>query len=154
MNISRSSMSSAAIALLLAVFSLIVGCARPDPSAQLKPLIDRYVQAWNTGDFNGLDEVVSTQFEFRMGQQFKAVRSIDSLKSVITYWRTAYPDFHITIDEIVYAPDVVTARWTIRATNTGPGKHPPTGEAIVVPGISILHVSEGKIIDEWIAEAH
>lgn len=153
MNISRSSMSFATIALALVLSSLIAGCARPDPLEQLKPLIDRYVRVWNTGDFNGLEEVVSAQFELRMGPQFNPVRSVDSLKSIITYWRTAYPDFHITLDELIYAPNVVTARWTIRATNTGPGKHPPTGKAIVVPGISILHVSEGKITDEWIAEA-
>ena len=60
-------------------------------------------------------------------------------------------DFHITADELIYAPNAVTARWTIQATNSGPGSHPPTGKTVVVPGISIIHVSDGKITDEWIA---
>ncbi len=153
MNSSPPSLRRAALALPLAMLLLVFGCARPDPSEQLKPLIDRYVRVWNTGDFSGIEEVVSTQFELRMSPQFTPVRSLDSLKSIITSWRTAYPDFHISLEELIYTPTVVAARWTIRATNTGPGSHPPTGKAIVIPGISILHVSEGKLIDEWIAEA-
>ncbi|MEK6756482.1 MAG: ester cyclase [Bacteroidota bacterium] len=65
--------------------------------------------------------------------------------------RTAYPDFTITLDEVIYAKDKVAVRWTIHATNTGPGSHPPTGKAVSVPGMSILHVASGKIVDEWIA---
>ena len=137
--------------LAFVFLSLIAGCGRPNLSGELKPLIDRYVRAWNTGDFNGLEEVVSGQFELRMSPRFNPIRSLDSLKSTITYWRTAYPDFHLTADELIYAPNAVTARWTIHATNSGPGSHPATGKTVVVPGISIIHVSDGKITDEWIA---
>jgi predicted ester cyclase len=151
MNMSRLSAGVALFGLALTVPFFLDSCGQSDPSQHLKPLVDRYVLAWNTGDFNGLEEVVSSQFELRMSPRFDAVRSLDSLKGSITYWRTAYPDFHIIIDEVLYAPGAVTARWTIRATNSGPGSHPPTGKAVVVPGMSIIHVSAGKIVDEWIS---
>jgi predicted ester cyclase len=151
MNIPSLSVRIVLSGLLLTGLLFLTSCAQPDPSENLKPLVDRYVRAWNTGDLNGLEEVVSTQFELRMSPRFNAVRSLDSLKSSIAYWRTAYPDFHIDVDEVIYAPNAVTTRWTIRATNSGPGSHPPTGKAVLVPGMSIIHVSAGKIVDEWIS---
>ena len=151
MHIPRFPVGSAVTGFALTISLLIVSCAQRDPSELLKPLVDRYIHAWNTGDFKGLEQVVSTQFELRMSPTFDPIRGLDSLKHNITYWRTAYPDFHIDLDEVIYAQGVVTARWTIRATNSGPGAHPPTGKTVVVPGVSIIHVSAGKIVDEWIA---
>ena len=151
MNIPHLPTSVAVSGFVLSLSLLAANCAQPDPSERLKPLVERYVSAWNTGDFNGLDQIVSSQFELRMTPQFEPVRSLDSLKSSISYWRTAYPDFHIDLDEVIYAPNAVTFRWTIRATNSGPGAHPPTGKTVFVPGVSIIHVSAGGIVDEWIA---
>jgi len=151
MNILHFLSSVAICGSLLTVSLVAASCGRPDPSERLKPLVEGYVHAWNTGDFDGLAEIVSTEFELRMSPRFDPIRGLDSLRNSITYWRTAYPDFHIDLDELIYAPNVVTARWTIRATNSGPGAHPPTGKTVVVPGVSIMHVSADKIIDEWIA---
>ena len=144
---SRSTFFSSA----LTMFLFLASCGQPDPSERFKPLVDGYVRAWNTGDFKGLEDIVSDEFELRMSPLFEPVRTLDSLKISITYWRTAYPDFQIDLDEAMYAPNAVTVRWTIRATNSGPGRHPPTGKSVNVPGMSILHVSSDKITDEWIA---
>ncbi len=137
--------------LLPFLVTFLIGCSQPDPSTHLKPLLERYLAAWNTGHFDGLEDVVSDQFELRMSPRYQPVRTLDSLKASITYWRTAYPDFHIALDEVIYAPNAATVRWTIHATNSGPGRNPPTGKSIVVPGMSILHISSNKIIDEWIS---
>ncbi len=145
----RSQVFLGAVILVLALWSL--SCSRPDPSSRIKPLLDRYVAAWNSGDFKGLENYVSEDFELRMSPLYQPVRSLDSLKTSISYWRTAYPDFHIDINEVIFSDSAAAALWTIRATNSGPGRNPPTGKSVVVPGMSILHVSSGKITDEWIA---
>jgi predicted ester cyclase len=150
MNIIRLSSCTCISASLFSLL-LIAGCAQPEPAARLGPLVDGYVRAWNTGEFTGLEEIVSNQFELRMTPRFDPILGLDSLKKNITKIRAAYPDFHISLDEVIYAPDAVTARWTIRATNSGPGERPPTGKTVVVPGMSIIHISGGKITDEWIA---
>ena len=151
MNARRPSTSTTISGFVLTLPLIVASCSQPDSCEHFKPLVEKYVHAWNSGDFNGLDEIVSTQFELRMSPRFEPVSSLDSLKSSITYWRTAYPDFHIDLDEVIYASNALTVRWTIRATNTGPGAQPPTGKSVVVPGMSIIHVSAGKIMDEWIA---
>lgn len=151
MTIVRMFATAAACSLVLSTLLLFAGCGQPESSERIKPHLDTYLRAWNTGDFKGLEEAVSGQFELRMSPLFEPVRSLDSLKYSITSLRAAYPDLHITVEEAIYAPDAITVRWTFRGTNSGPGQQPPTGKAVNVPGMSILHVSAGKLTDEWIA---
>jgi steroid delta-isomerase-like uncharacterized protein len=142
--------SSLVFTILFPLFFLTV-CQTVDVSREYKPLLKVYLDAWNNGNLDGLNAVVSPDFELRMSPSFKPMSGIDSLKKEIMYWRTAYPDFHITVDEEIYCVGRVAVRWTINATNTGQGRYPPTGKKVVVPGMSIFHISGGKIIDEWIA---
>jgi predicted ester cyclase len=55
------------------------------------------------------------------------------------------------IDETVYEKDKIALIWSISATNTGQGKMPPTGKVIKGQGISVIHLKDGKIKDEWLA---
>ena len=86
-----------------------------------------------------------------MTPKFDLEQGIDAFMNAVKYWRKAYPDFHLTINESFYSINAATVRWTINATNSGQGSHPPTGKRIEVPGISIFHFEKGKIKDEWIA---
>ncbi len=137
--------------LLVSILMIMNNCQRQDPSAEFKPLIDKYVGYWNTGNFEGIEDVLDPDFELRMTPKFEPELGIDTFKTSILKLREAYPDFKIVINEIIYDVDKAAALWTITATNTGPGRHPPTGKKIVVTGISIVHFKDGKIKDEWIA---
>jgi steroid delta-isomerase-like uncharacterized protein len=65
-------------------------------------------------------------------------------------WRQAFPDAVCAVDQLVAEGDLVTARWTCRGTNTGVGQGlPATGKAVVVPGITIFRVRDGKLAEEW-----
>lgn len=139
------------IPFLLIAILIFAGCERKNPAVELVPAIAKYVDFWNTGNFDGIEEILHPDFELRMTPTFEPEKGIEAFKESITNIRTAYPDFHLTVDELIFAEDAVAARWTITAANTGPGKSPPTGKKVEVSGISIIHFSEGKIADEWIA---
>ena len=47
---------------------------------------------------------------------------IDSLKSVINGFRTAFPDLKVTIDDVIYGANSTSITWTVTGTNTGHGK--------------------------------
>ena len=142
--------------LYIAIFSfitalLLTGCTKSNHSEKLSSLVEKYVEYWNTGEFAGIEEVLHPGFELRMTPEFIPEKGIDAFKESIIKWRSAYPDFHIDIEELIYDSDKVAALWTISATNTGVGTHPPTGKHIEVRGMSIIHFEGGKIRDEWIA---
>jgi len=37
----------------------------------------------------------------------------------------------------------------LTGTNTGSGEMPPTGKSVKIWGISIIHLADGKITEEW-----
>ena len=69
--------------------------------------------------------------------------------------RTAFPDKHFTIEQIIAEDDKVVLRWTIRGTHSGEfwtpeGTVSPTGKSIELTSIVIYRVADGKIVEEWI----
>lgn len=70
------------------------------------------------------------------------------MKSSIAYWHTAYTGFHLDFNEVVYSANAVAIRWTMRGTSRSAGSTPGMEKDIDVPGISILHISDGKFTDE------
>jgi predicted ester cyclase len=71
--------------------------------------------------------------------------------------KMGFPDNHFTIEDILAEGDKVAVRGTIHGTNTGPlvglpafGRLetpvPPTGKSVMVSGMNLFAVSEGKIV--------
>ncbi len=140
----------------ISVISLItlalISCQKKDYSKEVNPLLDKYLSAWNEGNLEILDEITSLNFELRMNPDFEAKVSRDLLKEEITNTRMAYPDFFITIDDRLFVGDTaVVILWTVKATNTGEGSHPPTGKKVNTNGFSVIFFTEGKLTGEWIA---
>jgi steroid delta-isomerase-like uncharacterized protein len=62
----------------------------------------------------------------------------------------AFPDLKMTVDLMVAENDLVSVMWTFRGTHTAFGYgFPPTGTPVVLRGITIWRIRDGKIIDEW-----
>jgi predicted ester cyclase len=71
-------------------------------------------------------------------------------KQLATRTWTAFPDFHVTIEDQIAEGDRVVTRWTARGTNNGELMGaPPTGKGIVLTGISIARLVGGKIAETW-----
>lgn len=79
------------------------------------------------------------------------------IEGQIQAMKSAFPDNHLTIDDMVAEGGHVAVRVTIRGTNTGPmvglpafGRLetpvPPTGMSVTTSGMYLFTVSEGKII--------
>ena len=123
---------------------------KTDFSQKLKPLADKYVEVWNTGNLEELDRIFDPQF-VRRANLLPDVNGVDGLKKLMSGFRTAYPDLKIVLSDEVYSENKAAARWTFTGTNTGPGEMPPTGKSVKIWGISILHFANGKITEEIVA---
>lgn len=76
---------------------------------------------------------------------------VEAVKQVVTTYRTAFPDLHLTIDDLLADGDKVVTRWTVRGTHRGSLQGAaPTGKEITTPGISISRIVEGRIAEEWV----
>jgi steroid delta-isomerase-like uncharacterized protein len=63
---------------------------------------------------------------------------------------TAFPDLHITTDYLVAEGDKVVKVWTAHSTHKGELMGmPATGKRIVVTGIEMFRIVDGKIAELW-----
>jgi predicted ester cyclase len=64
--------------------------------------------------------------------------------------RAAVPDFHEVIEDQVVEGNKEMHRYVIRGTHQGEFMGiPATGKEVVVTGITLARIEEGKIAEEW-----
>ena len=83
------------ILMSLIALSLFSSCAEQDYSAKINPLLDKYIEAWNTGNLSDLSSIVDFSFELRKIPDLEPVRGIKNLEDYIVRSRTAVPDFFL-----------------------------------------------------------
>ena len=110
-----------------------------------KAIAQRYWDLWNTGNLASIEEIFAPDSVIQ--------HYVERMRHNISGWRTAFPDFHSTIEDIVAEGDKVVVRWTIRGTNRGnieleSGETlPPTGKHISMAGLDLYHFRGGKIVE-------
>jgi len=66
--------------------------------------------------------------------------------------RTAFPDLRFSVDVCFESGDLVTGRWTMTGTHTGPLEMlgvPPTGRPVTMSGQEIFRAREGRFVEVW-----
>jgi steroid delta-isomerase-like uncharacterized protein len=121
-------------------------------------IVQRWWEAvWNHGNIELIDDIYDVGFvlhtEWQEPQHPEAVESIgrDASKERIRSWRQAFPDLHISIDDIFAEGPFVACRYTATGTNRGElmGR-PPTNRRTFMTGMTFLRVAGGKITEAWI----
>ncbi|WP_433971560.1 ester cyclase [Tunturiibacter lichenicola] len=70
----------------------------------------------------------------------------EGLKEVLGMMRTAFPDIHWVVDEMVAEGDKVVTRFTWKGTHRGAFLGvPPTGKGVTVKGVVIDQLADGKM---------
>ena len=103
---------------------------------------------FSKGDVAIVDEIASPDFvEHQYGF---TPPNASSVKRAIVGLHKAFPDFSLTIEELVTADDKVWGRMTARGTQKGQlGPMPPTGKKIEVTVIDIMRFRDGKLVEHW-----
>ena len=75
---------------------------------------------------------------------------VQGIDEVIFACRAAFEDLHVTVEDMVAEEDMVAARFTARGIHKGPFMGlPPTGKPIVMTGMEIFRLEDGKIAELW-----
>jgi steroid delta-isomerase-like uncharacterized protein len=76
---------------------------------------------------------------------------LEVVKQWLTMFATAFPDGHMTIEDVVAEEDKVVARTTFEGTHQAEIQGiPATGTAVSVPSINIFRLDNGKIVEGWL----
>jgi steroid delta-isomerase-like uncharacterized protein len=78
-------------------------------------------------------------------------RGPEDVKRFHREFRSAFPDFHISIEEQIAEGDKVVSHYTIRGTHQGDFRGlAPTGKQIELKGVTTFRFSEeGKVVETW-----
>ena len=87
-------------------------------SEENKAIAHRYLETFSTGNQAVVDEIISPDYVHTITDG-RIERGIDFVKQQVTRWRTYFPDFNITVEEMIAEGDKVVTRWTARGTHKG-----------------------------------
>jgi steroid delta-isomerase-like uncharacterized protein len=118
-----------------------------------KPTLRRFCDAMNTGDqeliSETIDELVLPDALIHTPMPIQATGP-ELLKEVFTRLHRAFPDLHITIEDLIAQGDKVVSRNTVTGTHQGDYMGiRPTGKTVTYNEIFILRVVDGRIAESW-----
>ncbi len=143
----------ARILVLLFVVS-VCSCSknplRTSRSLEIQENTSQFIEAgWNGKNLTVVDSFMAEPFTRRVNNVTTASNRKELAANMQVYI-TAFPDLHLTIDDVVATEDHVILNWTITGTNTGIfGEIQATGKKVKVSGITRMDFNElGKIVYE------
>ncbi len=108
-----------------------------------------FEETMNQRNLAVLDELHVPDFVFHAAS--RTIQGREPFKQFISMLLTAFPDLHVTIEDMIGEGDRVVVRFTYGGTHKGDFMGiPPTGKQVAVTGISIMRVANGKFLEEWI----
>ena len=103
-------------------------------------------EGFNKGNYDALDPLFAPDYQ---EHQFGLKTTLEGMKQDIHYLRTAFPDFHLAIEDMIAEGDKVWIRITAHGTNHGPFMGPPTGKPMNITVMDVCRFENGKIVEHW-----
>lgn len=105
--------------------------------------------AWDAGNVGEFDKYVaenSVDHNPMPGQK----QGLAGMKEMAQGMKTAFPDMKSTIEDMRVDGNILTVRFKMNATNTGPMMGmPPTNKKVEVMGIDQIRWENGKFVEHW-----
>jgi steroid delta-isomerase-like uncharacterized protein len=104
---------------------------------------------WGRGDEAALEELLAPDFvehDPLPGQS----PDREGHRQILAAFRSAFPDLHVTTEDVVAEGEKVVSRWTARGTHQGELMGiAPTGNGVTIKGIDVLRISGSRIVERW-----
>lgn len=109
-----------------------------------------FTEVWNEGNFDAAVEIVSDDMVVHGASGQPLGHGREGIVSLVRSWRTAFPDGHMSIGDLLAEGDMAVARVIWRGTHTGPFYGiPPTGRSVTIIGLGFDRISGGRFVESW-----
>ena len=107
-----------------------------------------FEEVFNQGNLAIVDDLVAPDYLNHEVPPGMNNRGPDSTRQIVRMLRTAFPDLHFTIEDLVAEGDTVAGRVTMSGTHLGPFQGiPPTGRSFVQAHMHFVRFRDGKAIE-------
>ena len=105
-------------------------------------------EVWNRGNLDVADELFDAQATTPDVPELPA--GPEGAKVIARMFRSAFPDFHMTIEDLIAEDDKVVGRFSQSGTHQGEFMGAaPTGRQVRFTEIAILRVAGGRVVESW-----
>ena len=115
-------------------------------------LMQRWFQeVWNKGRVQTVHDLLAPD-GVAHGQRGgeSEIRGPEEFEKFVEEIRGAFPDIHVSVEDILGAGDQVVVRWSATMTHRGDTLGiPATGKTVQSRGISVARIVNGKIVEGW-----
>ena len=121
---------------------------RPTSIEENKAIMTGQLPIWNDGDYDLADELFHPEAITPDAPQLP--RGPQGCKEVAKVFRTAFPDFNMTVEDVVAENDLVVCRF--RQTGTHEGDLfgiAPTGREVDFGEMALCQIAGGQIVSTW-----
>jgi predicted ester cyclase len=100
-----------------------------------------FEEVWNKGNWAVIPEVISPDYDHGN------YKGPDGYKQLITMYRTAFPDIHVTIDQVVGEGDWLAYHFSLQGTFKGKILDvEPTGKQVKWKQMAFTQYKNGKVV--------
>jgi steroid delta-isomerase-like uncharacterized protein len=119
-------------------------------AADNKAFVRRFVEEyWNQGNLALAAEFVAADWVRIELFSPDKLYGVTGAQQAATKWRSAFPDLHLTINDMIAEGDKVATYWTFTGTHRGElDGIAPTGKQVTTSGISISRIANGRFVEE------
>ena len=103
-------------------------------------------EAYNKGNYKVLHDHFNPDF---IEHQFGLHPTLEGMQGDIQFLRTAFPDFTLTVEDMVADGEKVWMRLTARGTNRGGFMGPPNGKTFEIAVFDVVRFEDGKVVEHW-----
>lgn len=110
-------------------------------------------RGFNDGDLSGLDDYFAPDYEVHAPGVPPLPRGPQAFHRAVGLFRGAFPDIHVTVEDLAGEGEKVFGRFTTRGTHLGPLMGiPPTGRPVTIHEWVCHRVVGGKVVESWIGD--
>lgn len=115
-----------------------------------KNLVRRSLEEiWGKYDVSAIDRFYATNFVDHTPAPGVSPNREGIKKSVNMYGK-AFPNSHLTVEDVIAQGDEVAARFTFHGKHSGELQGiAPTGKDVKLMGLTICRVENGKVVESW-----
>lgn len=113
-----------------------------------------FEELWNQGNLAIVEEIFSRNYVGHdptdPNPETRETHGHQDIRNFVRMMRSAAPDIHFTVEDLIADGDKVIARWTAKGTQRGdlPGV-PATGRSAIVSGVTIYRITDDRISEGW-----
>jgi predicted ester cyclase len=114
--------------------------------SQVEEVLHGIYEAVNTGNLALLEKFVAPGYV----EHSEGFQGVEPFQQQVAAFRAAFPDLHVSIEDLLIDGDRFASRTTVTGTHTGDLMGlPATGQRISVEAVDIGRIASGQAQERW-----